>query len=275
MGRGKGQGAELERHFEGAGVLDELLALAGSRYDTEGVLVAFRTAHKEGDAPRDVIPALFDGEPRFPSPELARRLYGNLFGLWDLAASGGTVELEAPAPVERPPRPVRTPAPAPFGPGGPDEAFVEQAWRHLEDDERARTRLHHAFENRQDALLQALDEAGLSDEGYGVARFLLFELHAFLELGRPDKGLARVDPRALAAPPSQGGRPSQDSPPSQGSPPFQGSPLPPALVAYAEEALFEAEQDEEAPVPAEELPRVRELVMRGLAALWNAYQQGA
>jgi hypothetical protein len=257
MARSRDRGEELERHFEGRQVLDELLALAGSRYDTDGVLVAFRTAHAEGDGPRDVIPALFDGEPRFPSPEVARRLYGNLFGLWDQVAAGGKVELEAPPPREVRQKPQRTPPPPPFGPEGPDEAFVEQAWRHLEDDERSRTRLLHAFENRQDGLLQALDESGLSDEGYGVARFLLFELHAFLELGRPGKGLARVDGRAL-----------ETDPPEALS-------LPPALVAYAEEALFEAEQDEEAPLSAEELPRVRTLVTRGLAALWNAFNRGA
>jgi hypothetical protein len=46
--------------------------------------------------------------------------------------------------------------------------------------------------------------------------------------------------------------------------------VPEALAAYAEEALFEAEQDEERPLAAEELARVRTLVRRGLAALWHA-----
>jgi hypothetical protein len=254
MARGKGEGGELERHFEGRAVLDELLGLAGSRYDTEGALVAVRLGQQEGHAPGEVFPALFDGEPRFPSPEVARRLYGNLFGLWDLVRQGGSVPLEEAPPREaRPPKRERTPPPPPFGAEGPDEAFVEQAWRHLEDDERSRTRLLHAFDNRQDALLQALDEAGLTDEGYGVARFLLFELYAFLELGRPDRPPPRVLPRVLEADPPPG-----------------AAPLPPALVAYAEEALFEAEQDEEAPLSAEEAPRVRTLVMRGLAALWSA-----
>ncbi|MCI0573333.1 MAG: hypothetical protein L0Y66_21515 [Myxococcaceae bacterium] len=257
MGRSKGSGEELTRQFEGSALLDDLLALAGSRYDTDGVVVAFRAALKEGHEAREAIPTLFDGEPHFPSPEIARRLYGNLFGLWDVLAEGGPLTLEAPPPREPRHKPEKTPPPSPFGPEGPGEAFVEQAWRHLEDDERSRTRLLHAFENRQDGLLEALDVAGLSDEGYGVARFLLFELHAFLELGRPGKGLPRVDSRALEAEPPE------------------GTALPPALVAYAEEALFEAEQDEEAPLSAAELPRVRTLVMRGLGALWSAFTTGA
>ena len=111
---------------------------------------------------------------------------------------------------------------------------MEAAWRYLEDDEKARTRLTHAFENRQDALLGALDEAGLTDEGYGGARHLLFELYAMLELGWPP-GVASVNPAALEA--------DSDA----------CSPVPAALRGYADEALFEAEQDEEQPLSPEEL----------------------
>jgi len=96
----------------------------------------------------------------------------------------------------------------------------------------------------------AVDGAGLTDEGYAAARHLLFELHAMLELGWPP-GLASVDPAAL--------REDTEAPP-----------VPQALTAYADEALFEAEQDEEHPLSAEELARVRTLVRRGLAALWKA-----
>ena len=135
-------------------------------------------------------------------------------------------------------------------PGEPSGEFVEAAWRYLEDDAKARTRLLHAFENRQDGLLGALDAAGLTDEGYGVARHLLFELHAMLELGWPP-GLTFVAPSAL----------DKDS---------DAPPVPDTLQAYADEALFEAEQDEEHPLSPEELERVRPLVRRGLAALWRA-----
>jgi len=254
---GKRSGDEgLSRRFEGREVLDELLELSGSRYDTDGAWVALRTAHQDGQPAAAVIPTLFDGEPHFPHPELARRLYGNLFGLWDALVAGEKPSLDGPqAPVDRPKKAPRTPAPDPFPAEGPDGAWVEQAWKHLEDDERARTRLLHVFDNRQDALLEALDAEGLGDEGYAVARFLLFELCAFLELGRPGRGQS-VDGRALSQPVPEGAHP------------------PLALVAYAEEALFEAAEDDEVPLSPEELARVRTLVERGLWALWNAYGGG-
>jgi hypothetical protein len=250
MSRSRDRGPDFTRQFEGAQTLDGLLDLAGSPCDTAEVLARMRAAHAEGRPHSDVIPTLFSEEPRFPSPELARRLYQNLLGLWDLVEEGKAVRLEEEGP--RPPRPKKEkPAqPAPFHPEVPSGEFVEAAWRYLEDDEKARTRLLHAFENRQDGLLGALDAAGLTDEGYGVARHLLFELHAMLELGWPP-GLSFVDPAALEK--------DSDAPP-----------VPDTLQTYADEALFEAEQDEEHPLSPEELERVRTLVRRGLAALWRA-----
>jgi hypothetical protein len=53
-----------------------------------------------------------------------------------------------------------------------------------------------------------------------------------------------------------------------GSPGGDGGPS--ALVSYADEALFEAEQDEEAPVPAGERAALREWVRKLVAALWAA-----
>jgi hypothetical protein len=250
MSRSRGKGPDFTPHFEGAQALDGLLELAGSPCDTAEVLERMKEAYAEGQ-PRDaVIPTLFDGEPHFPSPEVARRLFQNLLGLWDMVEEGKTVRLdEGP----RPPRPkkVKAVAPRPFAPGEPSAEFVEAAWRYLEDDEKERTRRLHAFDNRQDAMLGALDAVGLTDEGYAVARYLLFELHAMLELGWPP-GLASVDPAVLE-------KPGTEVPP-----------VPQALAAYAEEALFEAEQDEEQPLSAEELKRVRTLVRGGLAALWRA-----
>ncbi len=241
---------DFVRHFEGAQVLDGLLELAGTPHDSLTVLTHMRQAHAEGRPSQEVISDLFEKEPRFASPELARRLFQNLLGLWDLVAEGKPVRLEE---GPRPPRPKKEKLPPPplFAPGEPDTAFVEAAWRYLEDDEKARTRLHDAFENKQDAILGALDAAGLTDEGYAVAHHLLFELHAMLELGWP-QGLASVAPKAM-----------EDS----GT---EVPPVPAALTAYADEALYEAEQDEEHPLAPEELTKVRTLVKRGTAALWSA-----
>ncbi len=43
-----------------------------------------------------------------------------------------------------------------------------------------------------------------------------------------------------------------------------------ALRDYAEEALFEAEHNDQAPLAPDEVARVRELVLRSLRALWAA-----
>lgn len=249
MSRSRDRGADFQRQFEGARTLDGLLDLAGSALDSAQVLARMQAAQAEGTPYSALIPTLFEDEPRFPSPDIARRLYQNLLGLWDLVEEGRPVRLEE---GPRPPRPkkVKPPPPAPFHPGEPSAEFVEAAWRYLEDDEKARTRLTHAFENRQDALLGALDAAGLTDEGYGVARHLLFELFAMLELGWPP-GLTSVKPAALEA--------DTDAPP-----------VPQPLRDYADEALYEAEQDEEQPLSSQELEAVRRLVRRGLAALWSA-----
>jgi hypothetical protein len=250
MSRSRSKRMDFARHFEGAPVLDELLQLAGASHDTLTVLAHLRQAHAEGRSSQEVIPSLFEHEPRFESPELARRLFQNLLGLWDLVREGKSVRLED---GPRPPRPKKEKVepPRPFAPSEPDTAFVEAAWRYLEDDEKARTRLHDAFENKQDPLVGELDAAGLTDEGYAVARHLLFELHAMLELGWP-QGLASVAPEAMEDPGTE------------------ALPVPPALTAYADEALFEAEQDEEHPLSPEELAKVRTLVKRGTAALWSA-----
>src|SRR5271169_5850277 len=88
--------APFDRRFEGAGVLAELLELAGSPYGPEEVLAHFREAQKAGLAASDVIPTLFPEEPRFEDAALAKRLFQNLLGLWD--ASPGSVSLSRPGP---------------------------------------------------------------------------------------------------------------------------------------------------------------------------------
>jgi len=249
MGRRNNYG--LLRHFEGGEVLQGLLELAGSPLDAPSAVLRLKEGLSQGRSPSEVFPTLFEGEPRFPNPELARKLYENLFGVWDLLTDGREVDLRPP--VQRParekkPKPV---VPRPFHPNAPDAAYVESAWRYLEDlDRRGVERLEHSFENRQDALLGFLDESGLTDDGYGVARHLLFELHAMMELGWPP-GLRSV---------SQSGLSSVKSP----------GEVPGALSSYVDEALFEAEQDEAAPLSPNEAARVRDAVTRGLSALWDA-----
>jgi hypothetical protein len=238
----------FERRFEGGEVLQGLLELAQSPLSADEVLARFVEAHALNVPHREVIPTLFDGEPKFPDPQLAQRLFQNLLGLWDLVGAGRKVDLWA----EKPQRPKKKEAVRPglFGEGGPDPTFVELAWRYLEDAPKEAQKLSHAFENRQDELLGWLDEQGLSDDGYGAVRLLLFELFAMLELGWAP-GVRSVRREELTGSPAQAA-------------------LPFALTAYADEALFETEQDEQAKVSSEEMVRLRALVERALGALWRA-----
>ena len=232
-------------HFDGPELLDELLSVAGSGLSCDEVAERMREGLRAGLGSGDVIPTLFDGEPHFPDPDYARRLFENLLGLWGLLAEGAPVP-KGPRPAKV--KPQKAPAPRPIGAGEPDAAFVEAAWRHLDDDPRARERLFHSFENRQDPLLARLDELALTDEGYGVLRLLLSELSAMIELGT-HKPLRSVEAEALDD---------------------QALPVPAALWTYADEAIFEAEQDDEAPLSAKEAEAVRQWARRGLAALWSA-----
>jgi hypothetical protein len=241
------QRADFAPRFEGRETLESLLSVAGCPLDAEAVLARFRKAVEDGRQRSDVIPELFAVEPHFPDPALARKLYENLFALWGMVEEGKAINLTVPAPA--PPTPPRPARPEPFG-EAPDEAWVEAAWRHVEGlDERSLERLEHAFENRQDALWVYLDEVDLSDNALPHVRTLLFELWAMLEVGWPP-GLSSVSARSISSADPGG--------------------VPQALRAYAQEALFEAEQDEVAPLSGEELERARRAAEAGLAALWSA-----
>ena len=241
------EGAELDRHFDGRARLQELLAKAGVEMDVDQVAEAFRAAQKDDQPAAPVIHALFEDEPHFPSVKDARALFGNLFGLWELLQTGASVDLKAPMVRSKPPLPPSAP---PFFPReGPDEAWVEQAWRYVEvAPPKEHQRLRHAYDHRTDWVVTWLDEQGLSELGFGFAQHLLFELFAMLELGSP-KGIGVAE-----APVNKD----------------EAIWVPPALTAYAEEAVFEAEHDEEEPLPQEEARRLHSIMGLALGALWKA-----
>ena len=242
--------AELERRFEGRARLQALLEKAGVLADVEDVAAAFRAAQKDDVPAATVINALFEDEPQFPSPKDARALFGNLFGLWELLKSGATVDLKAPTVRAKAPPPATAP---PFFPKeGPDDEWVERAWRYLEvAPPKDRQRLLHAYDHRTDWVVTWLDEQGLSGLGFGFAQHLLFELFSMLELGSP-KGTGVAE-----APGTKD----------------EAVLVPPALAAYAEEAVFEAEHDEEEPLPQEEARRLHSIMGLALGALWKARKE--
>lgn len=238
---------ELLHRFESTEVLAELLTIAGAPLEPEEVLRRFRGGRAEGAEANEVIPTLFSEAPRFPDPEVARRLFQNLLGLWDASASPG-FRLAARASVPRP-RPEKVPPPGPPRPTGPDRDYVEAVRAWLATDGRARDRLADSFENRQDALLGSLDERRLSDEGWGVLRQLAFELHAVLEHA-DGAAPASVPPEAL-----------------EGDPVAK---VPVELIGLVDQALAPSEQDGSGPVPAGERESIRTLGRRVLGALWEA-----
>jgi hypothetical protein len=236
---------EFVHRFESAEVLGELLGIAGSPLEPEEVLQRFRSGRAGGAEASEVIPTLFPEPPRFPNPDVARRLFQNLLGLWNASARADFRLPGAP----RPPPPERVAPPGPPGPGGVDGVAVEAMRAWLAADRRARERLTDSFENRQDALLGSLDERGLSDEGWGVLRQLAFELHAVLEHA-DGAAPASVPPEALEGDPA--------------------ATVPVELIGVVDQAVSRAEQDGTGPVPETERETVRALGRRVLGALWEA-----
>ncbi|MBL9039226.1 MAG: hypothetical protein JNG84_11970 [Archangium sp.] len=238
---------DLVRRFEGSAVLQRLLTSSGSLADVEDVAEAFREAIAAEAPASVVIQALWEDEPRFERPTVARQTFSNLLGLFDLIASGATVDLRPEAPPVRTKRP-KAPAPAPFT-TEPDEAFVEAAWRYFDDAPKARERHQHSFDNRQDALLTWLDDTGLSDEGFSLVTMLVSDVYAMLELGGMKVGL--VEPKKIHKR-------------------FTKKTLPPALLAWLEEGTFEAQADETAPLKAADAKKALDVARRATAAMWAA-----
>src|SRR5438309_1782663 len=106
--KGSAPAAGLPRVYEGPEVLSALLEQAGSALGAAEVSGRFAAAQASGRDRSEVIPTLFPAEPHFDSPDQARRLYGNLFGLWDRIAAGQGAGDDAPelAGGELPPPPL-------------------------------------------------------------------------------------------------------------------------------------------------------------------------
>ncbi|MEI7704214.1 MAG: hypothetical protein WCK73_06410 [Deltaproteobacteria bacterium] len=215
--------------YEGPEVLSELLSQAGSPHAAREVADHFRAAQGAGEPRSDVIPSIFPEEPRFASPEEARRLYANLFGLWERVAAGLGAEAEEPAP----PEPVRD-APPPPERGSVDgqvlpPGFVESAWRWLAAlPERETARLRDRFQNAQPDIDAWLSEVELPETGGLAAHDLVFETWAMFDRAFDDR-LGDVEWREL--------RELESEPPALES-------VQPALAAYVTEQLDNLEDEE-------------------------------
>jgi hypothetical protein len=201
MSRRRGKGEEpagnLAAVYEGPEVLTALLAKAGSPVGADEVAATFQRAQAAGEARAEVIPTLFVEEPRFDSPETARRLYSNLFGLWARLAGGRGAHDDAPEAVPEP----LTPPPLPergsvAGDALPVE-LVETVWRHLSaialsELQRRRDR----FMNVQPDLVAWLEATPLPEAGAIAAADLAFEAWAMFDQAFGDR-LRTVEYRDL------------------------------------------------------------------------------
>jgi hypothetical protein len=196
-GRGGEAPAGIAPVYEGPEVLSALLGRAGSPHDAEQVAAAFARAQKAGEPRSAVIPGLFPQEPQFDTPDAARRLYSNLFGLWARLAAGLGPHDDAPEVVPEPPPlpelPERGSVPGDLVPAD----LVEAAWRSLaaaapREVQRRRDR----FQNVQPDLLAWLEAAPLPEAGALAATDLAFETWAMFDQAFGDR-LAAVDFKEL------------------------------------------------------------------------------
>jgi hypothetical protein len=243
--------------YEGPEVLSALLARAGSPHGAEEVAAAFARAAKVGEPRSAVIPALFPDEPRFGSPEEARRLYANLFGLWDRVAAGRGAHDDAPEVVPEappvPPLPERGSVPGELLPAD----VVDAGWRNLAAAApRELQRRRDRFANVQPDLVAWLEATPLPDAGAAAALELAFEAWAMLDQAFGDR-LAAVeyhDLRDLEAEP----------------PPLDATQ--PALAAYVDEQLEILADEDPAFGPAER-GQVEKALAAAVASLTGAIRQ--
>jgi hypothetical protein len=234
----------LERIFEGRQVLDSLLSQCGSLADTEDVYGAFVKAAQSQSGAAVVIDALWEDEPRFSSPEQARRLFSNLLGLFALVESGQKVRLDVPksGPIRAP----KASKPKPFGQEGPSDDDIAAALRYFSDWPKEFVRFSDAFDNKQDALLTCLDEAALADDVFAIIVLTLKELFAVFELSGLQVG--SVSAEAIRA--------------------RQPGDFPPACARWIDESLVEAQAAETGALSAEDAAVAKKYIDAAVAAAW-------
>ncbi|HUK66795.1 MAG TPA: hypothetical protein VLV17_08190 [Anaeromyxobacteraceae bacterium] len=245
----------LPHVYEGPAVLSDLLERSGSPHRAEEVAARFQRAQASGEERSDVIPGLFPEEPRFSSPDEARRLYGNLFALWDRVSADLSVSEDAPATE---PESVRPPPPLPARGAAHGSlltgALIDAVWKHLDAlSERDARRLRDRCESAQPSLTAWLTALPLPDEAVPAAQDLAFEIWAMFDVAFGDRveAVEFRELRALWAEP----------------PPLETSQ--PALAAYVAEAL-DLVAEEDPAFDASARAQVERVVATEVAALEGA-----
>jgi hypothetical protein len=252
-----GAAAGLPPIYEGPEALTALLARAGAPLTAEEVAARFTAAQAAGEPRASVIPALFEAEPRFASPEDARRLYGNLFGLWERLAAGQGPHDDAPEVVAEPPPPPPLPARGETRGDQLPPELIETAWRWLAAaPPRELARWRDRFSNVQPDLAAWLDSVPLPESGLLSATDLCFEGWMMLDLAFGDR-LSAADWHALRE--------------LEGEPPALET-TQPAFAAYAAEQL-DLLEGEDAAFSEEARAQVERVVSTVMAALTGALRQ--
>lgn len=247
---------DLLRVYEGPEVLSALLSQAGCPLSAGEVAARFASAQARGLERAEVVPGLFESEPRFTAPDAARRLYGNLFGLWDRIARGLSASDDAPAASPAAP----AAEPVALGERGAERGehlspeLVETVWRHLDAlPEREKRRRRDRYTHAQPDLVAWLDDVPLPSSGAAAAQDLIFEAWAMFDQAFGDrlKPASFKELKALEAEP----------------PPLLTEQ--PAFAAYAGEQLDTLE-DEDRDFTPEARAQVERAVSAAVAALTRA-----
>lgn len=237
--------------YEGPAVLTSLLARAGAPHDAAAVAETFARAQERGEPRSAVIPALFPEEPRFDSPDAARRLYANLFGLWERLAAGLGPHDDAPEVIAVPPPPPPLPERGTETGRSLSADVVEVVWRHLAAaSPREVQRRRDRFQNAQPDLVAWLEATPLPESGALAALDLAFEAWAMFDVAFGDR-LAAVSFDVLRGL-------EREPPPVEESQP--------ALAAYAAEQL-DLLADEDAAFGEAERAQVEKALAVVVAAL--------
>lgn len=236
--------------YEGPEVLGALLQRAGSPFDVDEVSGRFAAAIAAGESRGAVIPSLFEDEPHFPTPDDARRLYANLFGLWGRIADGRGPHDDAPEVVAEPSPPPTLPDRGTGRGTTCTSDFVDGVWRMLAAlPDREVRRLRDRFANTQPDVGAWLEEQPLADAAVPPSRELAFETWVMFDQCFGERlGVA-----------------SWDSLQAVGSEPPPLETEHPALAAYVSEQLDNLGDDEAAFGATE-----RAQVERTIAALASA-----
>lgn len=225
----------LERAYEGPEVLARLLKASGCKLSVDEVQEEFLASLEEGTPAAEMIPLLWEAEPRFKTPEAARQTFANLLGLWDVVAQelGGDAE---------------TPEQDPDAPLTP--IYVDRAWLELDglsDKEirRARDRFDNVHHDLAVWTFEKLRDASpLAQE---LAMDLAFETFWLCERARGEKRVPRATREALEKAFRDDDRLAEETEP--------------ALAALVSATAWEQAADEENPLPEADIPAI-EAVLR-------------